>query len=147
MTCLPDVNVWIALTIGEHIHHAAAARWFKSAANDAIAFCRVTQMSFLRLLTNNRVMAGDVLTAAQAWEMLERFRRDDRVTFLPEPLDIEGRWRKPAAPHKIGANFWTDTYLAAFSEAAECTLITFDRRFKKHKRLRLEILSPASRAD
>lgn len=144
MTYLPDVNVWIALTVGEHIQHAAAAHWFESAVNDTVAFCRVTQMGFLRLLTNERVMAGDVLTAAQAWELLERFRRDGRVTFIPEPPDIESGWRKATAPHKIGANFWTDTYLAAFSEAAECTLITFDRGFKKHKRLRLEILSPVS---
>jgi predicted nucleic acid-binding protein len=49
MTCLPDVNVWLALTIAEHVHHAPAKRWFESQEHEQIAFCRVTQMGFLRL--------------------------------------------------------------------------------------------------
>jgi predicted nucleic acid-binding protein len=24
---MPDVNVWLALTVGEHIHNAAAREW------------------------------------------------------------------------------------------------------------------------
>ncbi len=47
MTCLPDVNVWIALVAERHIHHPAARRWFNnlrdenshSAALRRWAFC------------------------------------------------------------------------------------------------------------
>jgi predicted nucleic acid-binding protein len=63
MTYLPDVNLWIAFRVAEHVGHKAAMEWMKAAGSDTIALCRVTQMGFLRLLTNSRVMAGDVLTA------------------------------------------------------------------------------------
>jgi hypothetical protein len=46
MTCLPDVNVWLALTVAEHVHHAAATQWFETLEREQIAFCRVTQTGF-----------------------------------------------------------------------------------------------------
>jgi predicted nucleic acid-binding protein len=45
---LPDVNVWIGLVVIEHIRHSQAVRWFDSTSTDTLAFCRVTQMGFLR---------------------------------------------------------------------------------------------------
>ena len=58
--CLPDVNVWIAAVSDRHEHHAAARHWFDS-ASAPICFFRVTQMAFLRLLTNPKVMGEDIL--------------------------------------------------------------------------------------
>jgi len=143
MTYLPDVNIWIALTIAEHVQHRAAIEWMEAAASDTIAFCRVTQMGFLRLLTNARVMGGDVYTASQAWNLVARIRQDDRVIFASEPPGLEQTWRKMTADHKTGANFWTDTYLAAFGQSTEYTLVTFDRGFVKHKKLSMRILGRA----
>src|SRR5882724_7854189 len=133
MTYLPDVNVWIALTLSSHVQHSAATAWLEEASDDTLAFCRVTQMGFLRLLTNERVMTEDVFTAERAWRLLERIRRDDQVIFSPEPGGLDIAWQKLTASHKTGANFWTGTYLAAFAENAGSTLVTFDRGFSKHK--------------
>ena len=141
MTYLPDVNLWIALTVAENVHHKPALDWIEDAADDTIAFCRVTQMGFLRLLTNSRVMAEDVLTADQAWRSMERIRRNDRVIFASEPPGVEQSWRGMTTSQKTGANFWTDAYLAAFAQVTGYTLVTFDRSFGKHKKLAVRILS------
>jgi len=53
MIYLPDVNVWIALAADQHIHHNVAKRWFTGIQDDQVLFCRITQLGFLRLLTNS----------------------------------------------------------------------------------------------
>ena len=45
--------------------------------------------------------------------------------------------------HKTGANFWTDTYLAAFTEVTGYRLVTFDQGFAKYKKLSVKILGRA----
>ena len=140
MTYLPDVNLWIALTFAEHVSHEVAMEWVALAKSDTIALCRVTQMGFLRLLTNSRVMGGDVFTAERAWRLLDRIRDDDRVVFISEPSGLEHIWRTMTGYHKEGANFWTDTYLAALAGATGHTLVTFDRGFGKYKNISLRIL-------
>jgi toxin-antitoxin system PIN domain toxin len=141
MTYLPDVNLWIALTIAEHVHHTRAVKWFDAVSDDAIAFCRVTQMGFLRLLTNTHVMAEDVFTAKRAWQLMDQIRHDRRIVFATEPPDIEPSWRALSDVLKVGANSWTDSYLAAFIRSAGYTLVTFDQGFSKHKKLSVRILS------
>ena len=68
----PDVNVWIALTYGGHVHHKVARTWFEEVNMEArVCFCRFTQISLLRLLTTRAVMGTDeVMTQTQAWQAL-----------------------------------------------------------------------------
>jgi len=140
MTCLPDVNVWVALAVAEHVHHRAAKAWLDAAQDDTVAFCRVTQMGFLRLLCNPRAMAEDVLTPARAWRALDAFCVDSRILIAAEPPGLEASWRALTTPRAPGANFWTDAYLAAFASAAGHTLITFDKGFRRFDKLRLRLL-------
>ncbi|MGD0497217.1 MAG: TA system VapC family ribonuclease toxin [Bryobacteraceae bacterium] len=140
MTCLPDVNVWIALVVEQHIHHAAARRWFEEAQDDSLAFCRVTQTGFMSLLTNPRVMAEDALTPSRAWQLLDMFYEDSRILFAAEPPGLEASWRVLTKARVPGANFWTDAYLAAFASAAGHTLVTFDRSFHRFDKLKLRWL-------
>ena len=67
MIYLPDVNIWIALTSNRHVHHQIATEWPQGVDHDTLAFCRVSELGFLRLLTNVHVMGKDVLSPAQAW--------------------------------------------------------------------------------
>ncbi len=101
-------------------------------------------MGFLRLLTNERVMGADVFTADRAWSLLERLRHHDRVTFSEEPAGIERARQMMTMPHKTGAHFWTDAYLAAFAMNTGCTLVTFDRGFHKFKKLPVQILGTSA---
>jgi toxin-antitoxin system PIN domain toxin len=129
--CLPDINVWLAIAAGGHVHHREAVTWFDTAAPASAAFCRITQMGFLRLLTNAHAMREDVQTQKQAWRVFDRLRDDERVTYLAEPEDLEREWRA-ATQHPSPSNHrWTDCYLQAFATARQAVVITFDRAFAK----------------
>ena len=50
-TALVDVNVWLPLVYDGHLHHLAAVSWFDQEDGKSAAFCRITQLGLLRLLT------------------------------------------------------------------------------------------------
>ena len=141
MTCLADVNFWIALTVDEHVHHAAAAEWLENSAGDRVAFCRITQNGFLRLLTNPSVMKRDVLTSAGAWAAYDTLSTNPQIRFVEEPEGLEQSWRNLTRRFSKGPNFWTDAYLAAFADAAGFSLVTFDRDLARHAGRRAHLLA------
>jgi toxin-antitoxin system PIN domain toxin len=140
MNYLIDVNVWTALALAGHTHHSAANEWLKKAETDQLFFCRVTQGSFLRLLTNARIMGEHTLTPAQAWGVYDTSYKDDRVRFAPEPPGLEAAWRAATRRPRTGPNFWTDAYLSAFAAAAGFTVVTFDRGFRDQPGARVHVL-------
>lgn len=125
----PDLNVWVALTYRGHRHYGAASSWLDGIVTGTIAFCRFTQVGFLRLLTNAAVMGKDVKTQRQAWSVYDAFLDDSRVQFFGEsdPDEIERRFRSLAATDLSATQQWPDAYLVAFAQAAGLTLVTFDR--------------------
>jgi uncharacterized protein len=123
----PDINVWIALTWDGHVHHRRAAAWFTEIDNDGrLFFCRFTQLGLLRLLTSEAVMGPDVMTQRGAWLAYDRFIEDERIGFLDEPVDLEGRFRSMTRLRHPAPKDWADSYLAAFAAASDLTLVTFD---------------------
>src|ERR1035441_4860858 len=88
-TYLPDVNVWLAIVSRRHVHYQIASGWFETISDDEVAFCRITQMGLLRLLTNRHAMGIDVLNQIEAWKAYRRLASDGRIRFLAEPLGIE----------------------------------------------------------
>lgn len=126
MTYLPDVNVWLALASDRHQHHRRAADWFTQ-LNSSVAFCRVTQMGFLRLLTNKTVMKEETHTRDAAWQLYENFRSDRRVHYLEEPAELEQEWKRTSVATTSGSH-WTDSYLLAFAIQSDVHLVTFDRK-------------------
>ena len=68
---LCDSNVWLALALSRHSHHTAARDWLETVEETAsVVFCRATQQTFLRLLTNASVLGpfgNPPLTNRQAW--------------------------------------------------------------------------------
>jgi uncharacterized protein len=87
MTYLPDVNVWIALAAARHSHHQSARNWFNKLQDEQLAFCRLTQIGFLRLLTNKHVMQEEVMTTGQAWQAYRTLRLDRRIGYSTEPRE------------------------------------------------------------
>ncbi len=140
MTYLADVNVWLAFILGHHVHHATAFRWFAESAQDEIAFCRVTQMGVLRLLTNPHVMSNNPLEPVDAWRTFDILLSMEGVLFAQEPRGLEAQWRKAADNHSTGPNRRTDAYLAAFATAAEMTVATFDKAFAKRRGVQARLL-------
>jgi toxin-antitoxin system PIN domain toxin len=127
----PDVNVWIALTSDRHIHHPTAARWFENLNDEArLAFCRITQLSLLRLLTTQAVMGPEVMTQSEAWRIYDGWLDDPRVVFLDEPSGLEQAFRSNSRRKVPAPKEWADDYLLAFVGASDLTLVTFDRAFR-----------------
>ncbi len=120
------MNVWLALATSEHVHAAQARRWWEEESG-AIAFSRLTQLGFLRLMTTAAVMDGKPLSMAEAWRVYDRFYDDDRVIFLSEPPEVEKRFREKAAGRSVSPKVWADAWLLAFAQAAEGVLVTFDK--------------------
>jgi toxin-antitoxin system PIN domain toxin len=140
MICLPDVNVWIALTSDRHIHHPIAKNWLNADGNRALVFCRITELGFLRLLTNRHVMGDEVLSPPDAWETYRRLSSDFRVSFLAEPDGFADNWSRVAGKLVPGPNAWTDAYLAAFASSANLTIATFDKSFRAVNGCQVEVL-------
>ena len=124
---LLDVNVLLALASKRHAHWDGAARWFATVGYREAVICRVVQMGLLRLLTNRRVMGGDVQTMASAWELQDRMRADTRFWFVDEPADLERVWRRYTGAVEVSTNAWTDGYLLAFARCRDLCVVTFDR--------------------
>ena len=141
-TCLPDVNVWVALAWEGHIHHEPARTWFAEIESGTVALCRITQMGFLRLVTNRHVMGSDVRSQRNAWQLYEVLARDDRVMFIPEPPGLEPAWKRYTQGTFTGTNVWTDAYLAAVAARHGMTLVSFDRSLERIRDLETLILSP-----
>jgi toxin-antitoxin system PIN domain toxin len=127
----PDINVWLALSVGWHVHHMPAADWLHSQGNDVrLHFCRVTQLGLLRLLTLEAVMEEDVLTQRGAWKVYDGWLGDTRVSFSDEPPELEPGFRAMSRQSQPAPKDWTDAYLAAFAAAAHLQLVTFDAGFR-----------------
>jgi len=124
----PDVNVWIALTSERHFHHAVAARWFAGLGEDSrLCFCRITQLSLLRLLTTPAVMGPEVMNQPEAWQIYDRWLDDPRIAFLDEPAGLEPAFRSHSRRRRPAPKEWADSYLLAFAAVSGLKLVTFDQ--------------------
>jgi toxin-antitoxin system PIN domain toxin len=140
MTFFPDVNVWLALVVAEHTHSSQAQNWAEQASGEWIVMNRITQMGLLRLLTNPSVMGRDALTGAESWRVADGLLERENIRFVKEPDGLERSWRDLTPSGRVGRNFWTGAYLAAFARTTGFTLVTFDRGFSKHRDIPLKIL-------
>ena len=122
---LLDVIVWIAAGWGRHVHHPRAKRYVDSEDADML-FCRVTELAFLRLVSNPAVMAKDALTRRQAWDLLMALQADPRIRFVAEPRGLAPLWIAFSKRDDRSHLLWTDDYLAAFAQAAGAELVTLD---------------------
>jgi uncharacterized protein len=123
----PDVNVWLALLLADHIHRLSASKWWDSENSEVIAFCRSTQISVLRLLTTSAAMNGKPLSMKQAWRAYERLFEDDRVVFMPEPSALDQEFKRRSLLGSASPKLWADVYLVAFAACTNATVVTFDR--------------------
>jgi len=140
---LLDVGVWLAAIWGRHVHHEAAEAWF-SDQGTPLVFCRVTQMSLLRLLSNPAIMRDDALTRAECWAIMDRLLADDRVRLVGEPDHLDLAWRSLSARDDRSHKLWTDDYLAAFAMAAGCAVATLDKAFAaRHPAVSVELIAMA----
>jgi toxin-antitoxin system PIN domain toxin len=97
-----------------------------------LLFCRATEISFLRLITQEQVMkrCGVVaMTNEQAVEYLAGVYRDPAVARVEEPPATRSLWLELASAPFASPNVWMDAYLAAFAISLGAEMVTFDRAF------------------
>src|SRR5438093_3010571 len=121
---------WLAAVWARHAQHHVAKSWV-DAEQVELAFCRVTQMGLLRLLTNSAVTQRDALSRRQAWEVFEKLIADPRIRLISEPQGLETLWAAFSKRDDKSYLLWTDDYMAAFAQAANAEFVTFDRAFSK----------------
>ena len=128
----PDVNVWLALAHPIHPHHRAAVRWLRTIETGTpIAFCRITQLGLLRLLTTQAAMGKDVMTQSEAWAVLDVFFENASVSLLPEPAGFPERFRELTERQESSPKQWADGYLLAFAQTGALRLVTLDKALAK----------------
>jgi toxin-antitoxin system PIN domain toxin len=123
----PDVNVWLAIILEHHEHHAQALAWWVQLEEVTLGLTRVTQLSVLRLLTTSAVMRDRPLTMVEAWQAYDRLFEDDRVMLYPEPPNIEAQFRQLSQSQTASPKVWADAYLMAFAFGHQGQVVTFDR--------------------
>jgi uncharacterized protein len=143
MISLLDSNVWAALTIDRHEHHGKALKWFDEAPDDgSTCFCRMTENSFLRLISSETIFREDAVSNHQAIAIYSRFRSDPRIGWLDEPSGLESVWLKAAAYRSPSPKRWMDAYLFACAFLSNAAVVTFDRGFRQYQPegLKVELL-------
>ena len=141
---LADVNVWLATIVEQHPHHAAAISWWRNEilpARGVVCFCRLSQLGLLRLLTNEVVMGASCRTTEQAWQHYEQLVVQPTVEYVDEPNGLASLLRTHTSGQQRSASLWTDAYLAAFAQAADLELATFDRGFRRFSGIKLRTLA------
>lgn len=133
-SCFLDLNVWLALSISEHRHSAEAWRWVGLLPDDTrLIFCRYTQLGVIRMLMTPAVMGNTLLSMRKAWATYDRWLRDPRVEFHPEPKGIEASFRRMVSPfsEKPASKWVGDCYLLAFAYESEAVLVTYDAALQR----------------
>jgi uncharacterized protein len=111
----------------------------RQSPHDAALFCRMTQQSFLRLLTSSAVLAPygvSALSNSAAWSTYEGFLADERIAWVEEPRGLESVWKRLARATQASPKLWMDAYLAAFAMSAGYQLVTTDKAFQAIQRTR-----------
>lgn len=146
---LCDSNVWLALALSAHSHHAVARAWLDAVEEPgSVLFCRATQQAFLRLLTNAAVLrpyGNPPLTNRGAWRAYQELLADDRIVLrAEEPAGLERLWSGYALRDAASPKLWMDAYLAAFAVAGGFRLVTIDAAFRQFRGLDLKLLRGVS---
>jgi uncharacterized protein len=142
---LCDANVWLSLSLSDHVHHEVASEWLETIEEPAsILFCRATQQSLLRLLTNAAVLApygNRPLTNKEAWAVYEALAADDRIVLrTDEPTGVESRWKDLVVRSTASPKLWMDAYLAAFALAGGYRMVTTECGFRQFPDLDLLLM-------
>lgn len=118
---LLDVNVLLALTWDQHIHHRIAHDRF--AELSTWSTCPVTEAGLLRLLLTEQVV-GRTVTGSEALSQLTAIREAPGWSFVPDSASLAA----PAIDTRVlmGRKQVTDLQLVNLAASHDLQLATFD---------------------
>jgi toxin-antitoxin system PIN domain toxin len=124
-TALLDVNILTALLWPAHEHHSRAHRWFGRRGDAGWATCSLTQLGFVRIVSNP-AFSSDALSPAAAVELLAMNLSHGAHEFWTESLPVPTALRGMETGLQ-GYKQITDAYLLALASRRNGLLATFDR--------------------
>ena len=138
MRKLLDLNAWLALILEGHGQHSIVRRWYETEtlAPGDLSFCRSTEIGFLRLLTQQRVMSAcglDALNNEEAVRFLSQVQRDEAIGIVGEVAGTRALWLALSRSRQASPKIWMDAYLAALTITQDMELVTFDQGFRNYR--------------
>lgn len=124
-TALLDLNILTALLWPTHEHHDAAHRWFAARAGAQWATCSLTQLGFVRIVSNP-AFSRDALAPVEALSLLAGNLTHAGHEFWSESLQVPSAV-KAVESSLQGHRQLTDAYLLALAHRRKGVLATFDR--------------------
>ena len=123
---LLDVNLLVSLAWPNHVHHAAARRWFdKQCRGKTWATTPVTEAGFVRV-SSNRAAIPTAVTPFEAAQLLDRLRRVAGHQFFVDDVALvfgdDGHAGRVVTYHQV-----TEAHLVAVARRHGVALATFDR--------------------
>jgi predicted nucleic acid-binding protein len=122
MTFLLDVNALVALGFIHHEFHERVAVWVKAQDFPPLATCSITELGFVRVLSQAPAYG---FTVAEARNVLLRLKRSRILpfTFVPDDHDIShlSAWAK--TPKQT-----TDGHLVQLARSHGAVLATLDQK-------------------
>jgi toxin-antitoxin system PIN domain toxin len=123
---LLDTNLLIALSWPQHVHHAKAHEWFQLIGRNAWATCPLTQLAFIRISSNPKIIA-DAVSPREALEVLKKIIEVPGHHFWTDSL-VPASAKVFTSVAFAGHRQVTDGYLLALTQHHKGKLATFDRR-------------------
>ena len=123
-TALLDLNVLVALLWPSHEHHDAAHRWFTGRRTGSWATCPLTQLGFVRLVSNP-AFSRDALPVKDGLALLLKNLEHPGHVFWSADQDAGSLLS--TAPSLRGHQQVTDAYLLALAQHHGGLVATFDR--------------------
>lgn len=122
---LLDANLLIALTHAAHVHHGEAHRWFAARPKRRWATCALTQLAFIRLTSNPKVV-GHAISPAEAMQALAAMTSQAQHAHWSESPEPSGLAPLTSAA-LVGHRQVTDAYLLGLAAQKRQRLATLDR--------------------
>jgi uncharacterized protein len=124
-TALLDLNILTALLWPAHEHHDAAHRWFAARDRARWATCALTQLGFVRIVSNPS-FSRDALSPAEAVVLLAENARHSGHEFWSDDIQVAAAI-EPIETRLQGYRQLTDAYLLSLANRRKGVLATFDR--------------------
>jgi uncharacterized protein len=121
---LLDANVLIALAWPLHVHHAIAHNWFERVGQKSWASCPLTQLAFVRISSNPKIISAAVSPRA-ATEALAQMLKLTGHVFWPDDLPVSGLGTF-ISNSLVGHRQVTDAYLIELAKRHKGKVATLD---------------------
>jgi uncharacterized protein len=122
--CLLDVNVLIALAWPLHVHHTLAHAWFEREGFAHWATCPLTQLAFVRISSNPKIIP-DAVSPRAAVQALGEITSLPGHQFWEDDLQVGGL-SGFASNALIGHRQVTDAYLIELAKRRKAKVATLD---------------------